>query len=97
MFSIYFLYSKNSDKYYVGYSDNPDRRLIEHNTKDFNTFTKKHRPWDLAYHFPVSEIRGDAMKIEKFIKKQKSRKLIEGIINEKLSGEHFKNVLEVQK
>jgi putative endonuclease len=38
--------------------------------------------------FYVSEERGEAMRLEKFIKKQKSRKLIEQIINEeKLEGE----------
>ena len=97
MYYIYFIYSAGFDKYYVGYSDNPDRRLVEHNTMEFNTFTKKHRPWKLVYFFPVSTSRSDAMKIEKFIKKQKSKKLIERIINEKLSIKHFRKVLEVNK
>jgi putative endonuclease len=93
MFYIYFLYSKTSNKYYIGYSDNPERRVLEHNTKEFNTFTKKHRPWKLVYFFAVSKSKGDAMKIEKFIKKQKSRKFIERIIYEKLSVDHFNRVL----
>jgi len=97
MFYIYFLYSTSSDKYYVGYSDDLNRRLIEHNTSDFISFTKKHRPWSLVYSFPVSDKRGEAMKIERFIKKQKSKKLIERIINEKLSIKHFRKVLEVDK
>ena len=78
----------------MGYTNNPERRLIEHNTKDFNTFTKKHRPWELAHSFLVSDNRGDAVKIERFIKKQKSRKLIQQIINEKLSLQQFKSVLD---
>jgi len=94
MYYIYFLYSESSDKYYVGYTNDPVRRLIEHNTKDFNTFTKKHRPWELSYFFQVSENRGDAMKIERLIKKQKSRKLIETIINQKKTIKDFKHVLE---
>ena len=93
MYYIYFIYSKSSDRYYLGYTNDPERRLIEHNTKDFNTYTKKHRPWDLAYQFPVSEICGDAIKIERFIKKQKSRNLIEKIINEKLGYNDFKGIL----
>ena len=40
MFYIYIIYSVSSDKYYVGHSDNPSRRLIEHNTKPFNTYTR---------------------------------------------------------
>jgi putative endonuclease len=94
MFYIYILYSETFDKYYIGYSDNPERRVNEHNTKAFNTFTKKHRPWKLAYSFPVSENRADTMKIEKFIKKQKSRKFIETIVFERKSLEDFKQVLE---
>ncbi len=94
MFYIYFLYSETSDKYYVGHSNDPERRVVEHNTKDFNTFTKKWAPWILAFYFPVSDNRGDAMKIERFIKKQKSRKLIETIISQKKKFEDFKNVIE---
>jgi len=92
MFYIYFLYSETSDNYYIGYSDNPDRRVIEQNTKDFNTITKKHRPWILVYSFQVSNLRSDALKIERFIKKQKSRKLIEIIISQKKNFDDFKNV-----
>jgi hypothetical protein len=43
MFQFYILYSKTSVKYYIGYSDNPGKRLIEHNSKEFNSFTKKQR------------------------------------------------------
>ena len=93
MFYIYFIYSKIANKYYVGHSDDPERRLIEHNTKEFNTYTKKHRPWELAHSFPVSDSRGDALKIEKFIKNQKSRKLILRIINDKLCFKDFEWIL----
>ena len=77
MYYIYILHSKSADKFYIGYSDDPHRRLIEHNTKPFNTFTSKYRPWILKAIFQCGEVEGDAMKIERFIKKQKSRKLIE--------------------
>ncbi len=93
MFYIYFLYSISSDKYYIGHSNDPERRMVEHNTTDFNTFTKKWRPWKLVYSFRVSPDRGDALKIERFIKKQKSRKLIEKIISENLSYKHFMKIL----
>jgi len=94
MFYIYFLYSKSADKYYVGYTNDPERRLIEHNTKEFNAYTRKHRPWELAHSFPVSDNRGDAMKIELFIKKQKSRKLIEVIVSMKKGINDFIHVIE---
>ena len=93
MFYIYFLYSPDYDKYYVGHTDNVSRRIKEHNNSNNLTYTCKYRPWQLTYNFKVSESRGDALKIEKFIKKQKSRKLIEKIIREKLTFDQFKWIL----
>ena len=81
MFYIYILYSAAADKYYIGYTNDYERRLIEHNTKPFNTYTSRHRPWKLVAVFTCSEKEADAIKIERFIKKQKSRKLIEQLIN----------------
>ena len=80
MFYIYIIYSNSADKYYIGHSNDPDRRLEEHNTKPFNTYTSKHRPWIMKATFPVSEDRGQTMKIERYLKKLKSRKIIEQII-----------------
>ena len=82
MFYIYILYSLASDKYYIGYSNNAHRRLIEHNSKQINSFTSKHRPWILKALFSVGEIEKDAVRIERFLKKQKSRKLIEKLCDE---------------
>ena len=77
MYYIYIIYSSSSDIYYTGYSDNPIRRLQEHNTKPYNTFTSKHRPWVLKTYFECSMIENEVIKIERFIKKQKSRSLLE--------------------
>ena len=80
MFYIYILQSQKSSHFYCGYSDDPWRRVIEHNTKPFNTYTSKYRPWSLAAVFECGEEESDAIRIERFIKKQKSRKLIEKLI-----------------
>lgn len=76
MFYIYIIYSESSDKFYVGYSNDPFRRLTEHNTKPFNTYASKHRPWRLEAIFKCSQDEKEAIRIEKFIKQQKSRKLL---------------------
>jgi len=76
MYYIYILYSEVADLYYVGYTNDPKRRLDEHNSSPHNTFTSKHRPWKLMAYFICSKDEGEAMKIERFIKKQKSRKLL---------------------
>ena len=66
----------------MGYSDDPQRRLIEHNTKPFNTYTSKHRPWLRKASFECSQLKKEAISIERFIKKQKSRKLFEQLCDQ---------------
>jgi putative endonuclease len=78
MFYLYIIYSLKADKYYIGYSDNPQRRLREHNENPHLSFTSKHRPWILKCLIPVSSERGEAMKWEKYLKGLKSRKIIKG-------------------
>ena len=81
MYFIYIIYSNKYDKFYVGSSSNPWNRVTEHNTSSFNTFTSKYRPWALKAVFEVGNTRGEAEKIEKFIKKQKSRNLLLKLID----------------
>ena len=80
MYSIYILYSEKADKYYVGQSNDVDRRLEEHNTSLRNTYTSKYRPWRIAKVFEVGASLGKARKIENHIKRQKSRKYIQALI-----------------
>lgn len=87
MFYIYILYSSSADKYYVGLTDDYLRRFEEHNNSERNTYTSKHRPWELKAVFESGDDRGEAQKIELFIKKQQSRKLLEHLIqNKPLNG-----------
>lgn len=80
MFYVYIRYSFSLDIFYVGSTDNVERRLEEHNYLSENRFTSKHRPWHLKVAFEVGHSRTVALKIEKHIKRQKSRKYIEAII-----------------
>ena len=87
MYYIYILYSVTADRYYVGHTDNVERRLNEHNASDRLTFTAKHRPWKLYAVFECSIVRNEALKMERFIKRQKSRRLIQRMIDgNKLQG-----------
>ncbi|MBX3240494.1 MAG: GIY-YIG nuclease family protein [Chitinophagaceae bacterium] len=81
MYYIYILYSESADLYYVGYSDDPHRRLVEHNNKAIYSFTAKHRPWIIKAIFSCGDSEGEAIKLERFIKKQKSRVMIEKLID----------------
>ena len=66
--------------YYIGHSKDPWHRLYEHNTDEKNTFTSKYRPWHLVAVYNAGESRSEALRIERWIKKQKSRILIEKMI-----------------
>ena len=61
-------------------TNDPTRRLEEHNNVNKNSFTSKVRPWIMKACFERSESRGLARKVENYIKRMKSRKLIENLI-----------------
>jgi putative endonuclease len=86
MYYLYILYSESADKYYVGHSANPWQRLEQHLSNSGDKYTGSYKDWKLAAVFEVSQFKGDADKIEKFIKKQKSRRLIETILKDNFIG-----------
>ncbi|WP_420580584.1 GIY-YIG nuclease family protein [Reichenbachiella sp.] len=78
MFYVYIIYSQSLNKYYVGSTQNLDQRLQDHNNSR-SKFTKAGKPWTLKYHNDY-ETRSEAVKAEMKIKKMKSRKYIESLI-----------------
>ncbi len=82
MFYIYIIYSESADRHYVGHTNEPARRLEEHNTVIKNSHTFKFRPWVSKACFEVSESSAEARRLENYIKRMKSRKLIEKLIDE---------------
>lgn len=44
----YILYSPTKDRYYIGSSEDPERRLIRHNA-GATPSTKPGRPWEVVY------------------------------------------------
>lgn len=94
MFFIYILYSKSADKFYIGHTNDPERRLYEHNNSfSKSKFTAKFIPWELKMSMPVNIYRTDAMKIELFIKNQKSRKFILKLIDNKDNSQFISNLI----
>jgi putative endonuclease len=65
-FWVYVLRSKIADRYYIGSTQDIEKRLNEHNTRK-RTWTNRFRPWELihAEEFPT---RSDAVKREKELK-----------------------------
>jgi putative endonuclease len=66
MFFVYILQSVLNGRFYIGYSESPERRLAEHNAGKVKS-TKPYRPWKKVYLESYgSEI--EAMRREKALK-----------------------------
>ena len=80
MYFIYIIYSKKIDRYYVGTTDDVEKRLDEHNSGFYNgAYTAKGVPWELRLSFEC-ESSQKAYGLEKFLKKMKSRVFLEKVI-----------------
>ena len=75
MFYVYILYSEKLDRFYVGYSENPEQRLAERHNMGRVKATKNGIPYIFKgkKSFP-SEL--EAIREERRIKSMKSRKYI---------------------
>jgi len=76
---VYVLYSEKCAKYYVGHTNDLERRLYEHNHSKGGKFSKVFSLWTLV-HYERYGSREEAVKREKEIKGRKSRKYIESLI-----------------
>ena len=79
MYYTYILKSKIKDTYYVGSCSDLALRLERHNSGNSRS-TKAFIPWKIVYYEEFNN-KKDAMKREYFIKRQKSKKYIENLIN----------------
>jgi putative endonuclease len=79
MFSVYILYSASSGKTYVGFTNDIDRRMLEHNFTEVKGYTLKFRPWTLIFTEEFEE-KKDAMKREKYFKTGVGREEIKIIV-----------------
>ncbi len=77
---VYILKSINFDRYYIGSSSNPEKRLYEHNsgkTKSIKAFC----PWVLVFKQQFNS-RAEAVRVENKLKKYKSKKIIKQIVSD---------------
>jgi putative endonuclease len=71
MFFVYILESEKNGRFYVGYSEDPQRRLADHNVGKVIS-TRNHRPWIKAYE-ETFNTETEAIRREREIKSKKSR------------------------
>ncbi|WP_337967576.1 GIY-YIG nuclease family protein [uncultured Flavobacterium sp.] len=81
MFFTYILYSNTINKYYVGSCQDIEQRLQDH-LNSRSKYTKVAKDWELKY-FETFLTRSEACQRELKIKKMKSRKYIENLIETK--------------
>ncbi len=79
MFTVYVLKSLNSGKHYVGFTENMQRRLREHNAGK-SKFTSGHLPWKIIYTEEVTD-RILAREREKYLKTAAGKKFLSHKIN----------------
>jgi putative endonuclease len=75
---VYILYSNSADTYYIGSSNNPERRLSFHNTIE-KGFTSRYRPWQIAFKKEFST-KAEAQQSEQKLKQWKSKLMIQCLI-----------------
>jgi len=75
----YIIQSLKDSSFYTGISDNPEKRLKQHNRGSLKT-TSRRRPWRLIYKKAHSSYR-EARKHEKWLKKKniKYKRTIGGV------------------
>ena len=75
-YSVYVLYSKTLDRFYIGQTQDINERLLLHLEKQFvDSFTSRANDWEL-FHKILCKSRVQAIQIEGHIKKMKSRKYL---------------------
>ncbi len=70
----YILQSEKDGSFYIGCSENPERRLEKHNLPH-KGYTAKKQPWKLVYSEGFED-KTEALKRENFLKRQKSKDFI---------------------
>ncbi len=73
-YNVYILSSTVTRKSYVGFTDNLDRRIKEHNSGD-SYYTKRYAPWKVIYNEELNS-QAEARNREKYLKSASGRRLV---------------------
>ncbi len=80
MYVVYAIYNKYADKYYIGQTENLERRLKQHNNHTFAGYTARYQgEWMVIYEESVST-RSDALRRERQLKSGNGREFIKQFI-----------------
>jgi len=87
---VYILQSLSVDRYYIGETKDVEKRLAVHNDDSRGTYTSKHGPWELKRVITVTS-RSEGRKLERYIKRRKSKKYVIRLITDRDAGEKLLN------
>jgi len=85
---VYILKSKKNNRYYVGSTNNLERRIAEHNSGR-SKYTSLNVPYELRFSQIFDSI-SIARKVENWIKRQKDKDFLERVIKEGIIKKKFK-------
>ncbi|RUA10576.1 MAG: GIY-YIG nuclease family protein [Flavobacteriia bacterium] len=78
MYYVYILYSPGFDTYYIGQTNELEKRLKRHNS-GYVKSTKPYRPWEMVY-YESFETRSAAMQREHKLKSWKSKEKLRELV-----------------
>jgi putative endonuclease len=76
-FTVYILFSKSTEKYYSGSTQNLENRLFEHNRGETKSI-RNGMPWEVIWQVQLPT-RAEAMKLENKIKKRGAKRFLEDL------------------
>ena len=79
MQTVYILYSKKLNRYYIGYTSDFETRLEFHKIAETHKFTYNANDWEIFFKIEC-ESKQQALAIEKHIKQMKSKTYIENLV-----------------
>jgi putative endonuclease len=84
MYYVYVLISLRDHKFYIGFSEDVQQRLAEHNSGK-NVSTKNRRPLKLIY-YEAHLSKQDALKRERYFKTAKGKTTLKQILSDSLAA-----------
>ena len=81
MFYVYILKSEKDNSFYIGQTNDLDKRLNSHN-QGLSRYTSRKLPWVLVYSEEY-KTRKEALGRERFLKKQRNRDFYESLIDKR--------------
>jgi len=93
MHFVYVIYSPSADIYYIGETVNVEERLIQHRQHAYaGSYTKIANDWEVAFLLRCKD-RVSALKVEKHIKKAKSKVYLKRLQQDQSALEKLKEIL----